>query len=222
MNEEISKSVLKTGTLTIGLVCREGIVLAADRRQSYGGQSGVAYIARSAKKIQELNDKLLATTAGNASDSRKVLDIIKAEIRLKELKTKSSLSVEEAANLLSNMVFQNIRTPSMIPSIAHFLLAGYDEQGIALFDISPDGYLEKSEDYAATGSGIMQAHPILDSEYKKGMSLDEGVKLAIKCIRASTGRDPAVGEGIDIYTIKKGEIKQVIDQKFSYELKNTH
>lgn len=222
MDQEISKNVLKTGTLTIGIVCKEGIVLAADRRQSYGGGNGVAYIARSAKKIQELNEKLLATTAGNAADSRKVLEIIRAEIRLKELKTKSSLSVEEAANLLSNMVFQNIRTPSMIPSIAHFLLAGFDEKGIGLFDISPDGYLEKSEDYAATGSGIIQAHPILDSEYKKGMSLEEGIKLAIKCIKASTGRDPAVGEGVDVYTIKKGEIKQVIDQEFSLELKNSH
>ncbi len=221
MNEEISKHIVKTGTLTIGIVCKEGLVLAADRRQSYGGGGGVQYIARTAKKIQEVNQRILATTAGNASDSRKELDILRAELRLKELKTKNEVSVDEAANLLANMVFRSIRTPSTIPSIAHFLVAGYDESGIHLFDISPDGYIDKIADYAATGSGIMQAHPILDSEFKKNMSLDDGIKLAVKCIKASTGRDPSVGEGIDVYTIKKGELKHTLDQEFSRELKNT-
>lgn len=222
MNDEVSKNVLKTGTLTIGLVCKEGLVVAADRRQSFAGQGGgVSYIAGSAKKIQEINNRLIATTAGNASDSRRVASILSAEIRLKELKTKEEVSVSEAANLLSNMVFQNIRTPSMIPSIAHFLLAGYDDSGIYLFDISPDGYLQDIEDYSATGAGIMQAHPILDSEYKKDINIEEGIKLAIKCIKAATTREPSVGDGIDIYTIKSGEVKQVLDQEFFYELKQS-
>lgn len=220
MNEEISKNVLKTGTLTIGIVCKDGLVVAADRKQSYGGGGGVQYIARSAKKIQEVNSRIIATTAGNASDSRKELDILKAELRLKELKTKEPVSVKETANLLSNMVFRNIRTPSMIPSIAHFLVAGYDDLGLHIYDIAPDGYIEETLDYVATGSGIMQAHPILDSEFRAGMGVDEAVKLAVKCIKASTGRDPAVGIGIDVYLIKKGEMKQVLDQEFSKDLKN--
>src|SRR5690606_20639268 len=125
-----SKNVLKTGTLTIGIICKEGIVIAADRRQSYGGQGGgVSYIAGSAKKVQEINERMVATTAGTASDTRRSLDIIRAEIRLKELKTRSPISVSETASLLSNMVYGNIRQPSMIPSIGHFLLAGYDDTG---------------------------------------------------------------------------------------------
>ncbi len=220
MNDEISAKVLKTGTLTLGIICKDGIVVAADRKQSYAGQGGgVSYIAGKAKKIQEINDRMIATTAGNASDSRKVAEILSAELRLKELKTRESASVKEAANLLANMLFQNIRTPSMIPSIAHFLLAGYDESGIYLYDLSPDGYLQQSEDYSASGAGFMQAHPILDSEYKKGMTIDEGIKLAVKCIRASMGREPSVGEGIDVYVVKKGDIKQVLEQEAVYELK---
>ena len=66
----------------------------------------------------------------------------------------------------------------------------------------------------------MQAHPILDSEYKEGMSLEEGIKLVAKCIKASTGREPGVGNGVDIYTVKKGEIKQVLAKETVYELKD--
>lgn len=221
MNEEISKSVLKTGTLTLGIVCKDGIVVAADRRQSYGGPGGgVSYIASKAKKIQELNDRIIATTAGTASDSRKIVDIIKAEIRLKELKTREKITVEETANLLSNMVFHNIRTPSMIPSIAHFLLAGYDSEGFSLYDIAPDGYMQKQDDYAVSGAGVMQAHPHLDSEYKKGMSIEDGIKLAIRCLKSAMTREPSVGEGADIYVVKKDEVKQVLAQEAVYEFKD--
>ncbi len=213
MDEEISKHVLKTGTLTIGIVCKDGIIIAADRRQSYASGNGVAYLAGKAKKIVEVTDRMVATTAGTASDTRRILDIIKAEFRLKELRTKEKVTVPEAASYLANLVYGNIRTPSMIPSIAHFLLGGYDDNGIYLYDIAPDGYIQQADTYTASGGGIMQAHPILDSEYKKGMSIEEGAALATKCIKASMGRDPSVGAGIDIYTIKKGDLKQVVDKE---------
>lgn len=221
MNEEISKNVLKTGTLTTGIICKDGIVIAADRKESYGSGGGVGYIAGSAKKIEEVNDRVIITTAGNASDSRKVIDILRAEVRLKELRTKSRASVKEIASLAANMIFQNIRTPSMIPSITHFLVSGYDETGVYLFEISPDGYIQKIGKYSATGSGMIQAHPILDSEYTKELSLEEGIKLAIKCIKAATGRDPAVGMGANVYVVKKDRFEQVLDQVIVSEFKNT-
>jgi len=214
MDQDIAKHVLKTGTLTIGIVCKDGIVVAADRRQSYGAQGGgVSYLAGSAKKIIEVTDRMVATTAGTASDTRKVLEILRAEFKLKELRTHEKITVPEAASFLSNMVYGNIRTPSMIPSITHFILSGYDEKGIYLFDISPDGYIQQYETCVATGSGIMQAHPILDSEYRKNMSMEEGMALVTKCIKAAMAREPSVGAGIDIYTVKKGEIKQVVDKE---------
>ena len=214
MNEEIAKHVLKTGTLTIGIVCKEGIVIAADRRQSYAGQGGgVSYLAGTGKKILEVTDRMVATTAGTASDTRKVLDILRAEFKLKELRTREKITVAEAANFLANMVYGNIRTPSMIPSITHFILSGYDEKGLYLYDISPDGYIHQYDTCVATGSGIMQAHPILDTEYRKNISIDEGIALATKCIKAAMAREPSVGAGIDIYTVKKGEIKQVVDKE---------
>jgi proteasome beta subunit len=214
MNEEISKHVLKTGTLTIGIVCKDGIVVGADRRQSYGGAGGgVSYLAGAAKKVLELTDRMIATTAGTASDTRKVLEILRAEFKLKELRTREKITVPEAASFMANMVYGNIRQPSMIPAITHFILSGYDEKGTYLYDISPDGYIQESQTYVATGSGIAQAHPILDSEYKKNMSSDEAVAMISKCIKAATAREPSVGAGMDIYLVKPGSIKQLVDKE---------
>ncbi len=220
MAEDLDKHVLKTGTLTIGIVCKDGIVLAADKRQTYGSQGGVSYIAgRDANKIHELNERCYVTTAGGASDTRRVIKMVQAQFRLKELKSKETATIKEIASFMSNMLFENIRQPSMIPSISHFLIAGYDDSGVSLYDASPDGYLQHIETYQATGAPF-ESLGILDVEYDKKITLKEGVELAKKVFNATKGRQPGVGDGFDIYTIKKGEIKQVSSQKVSGELKN--
>ena len=213
MDDELKQHVLKTGTTTVGIVCKDGVILAADRRASYGGEGGVSYIAGDHLKVHSVDDRIIVTTAGVASDTRKVIKLTQAELRLKELKTKKRPTIKEVANLFSTIVYQNIRQYSPIMAITHFLLAGYDETGVYLYDISPDGFLEKVENYQATGSGMMQSHPILDSDFKENMSMEDGIKLAKRCINASTKRDPASGEGIDVYFVTKDSVKQVLKQE---------
>ena len=225
MNQEQTKEIKnhtrKTGTTTVGIVCKDGIILAADKRGTYGGDGGVSYIAsKDEEKVQKVNDNILVTTAGVASDLQKVIKLVRAELRIKELRSKQKASIKEAANLFSSIVYQNIRQFSVIPGITHFLLAGNDESGYYLYEINADGYLQLVKDYSATGSGMVQCNPILDSDFKKDMTLEEGIKLAKKCINASIKRDPASGEGIDIYTVKKDEIKQVLKQEIIAEFRD--
>ncbi len=214
MDNEIKKHIRKTGTTTIGIICKDGIILAADKRGTYGGDSGVSYIAgKDENKIEKVNDYLAVTTAGVASDLQKVIKIVRAELRLKELKSKSRPDIRAAANLFSAIVYQNIRQFTTIPGITHFLLSGYDEGGFYLYDVHPDGYIQKIDKYSSTGSGMIHVNPILDSDYKENISSEQGVELAKKAINASINRDPASGEGLDIYLITKEEIKQIVAQE---------
>ena len=191
--------------------------MAADNRQTYASGVGVAYIAGTSEKIHNINERILATTAGGASDSRRTLKLLSAEIRLKELKSKEKISMREASSLAANFLFQNIRSPSMIPSIAHFLIGGYDNTGVSLYDASPDGYLQKIETYQATGAPF-ESLGILDVEYDSKITVEEGIKLAVKTFNATKGRQPGVGDGFDIYVIKKGDIQKVLSKKVSTEL----
>jgi len=219
--KELKKHVRKTGTTTVGIVCREGIVLAADKRGTYGGDSGVSYIAsRDEQKVQKIDDNIAVTTAGVASDLQKVIKLVRAELKLKELRTKTKPTIRQAANLFSNIVYQNIRQFSVIPGITHFLLAGFDDGGFYLYEVNADGYLQEVKDFSATGSGMIQCNPILDSDYKSEMTIEEGIKLAKKCINASIKRDPASGEGIDVYAITKDEVKEVLKQELVAEFRD--
>jgi proteasome beta subunit len=214
MSEDLKHSIRKTGTTTIGIVCKDGIVLAADKRGTFGGDGGVSYIAsKDEEKIQEVNEQIIVTIAGVSSDLQKVIKLTKAELRLKELKSKKVPSIKEAANLFSTIVYQNIRQFSPIPGITHFLLSGYDEEGAHLYNVFPDGYVQLVEDYSSTGSGMVQCNPILDSDYKEGMSIQEGISLALKCLTASMKRDPGSGDGVDVYIVTDNTIKHEIKQE---------
>jgi len=221
LTQDIKKHIRKTGTTTIGIVCKDGVVLAADRRGTYGGSGGVSYIASNdEEKIQKVTDNIVVTTAGVASELQKVIKIVRAGIRLKDLKSKRESTVVESANLFATVAYQNIRQFSTIPGITHFLLAGFDNTGFHLYDVNPDGYLQKVEKYSATGSGMIHTNPILDSDYKEDLTLEQGIELAKKCINAATKRDPASGEGLDIFTITKEGIEQVSAQKIVLEYKD--
>jgi proteasome beta subunit len=214
MSQEIEKNILKTGTTTLGLVCKDGIVLAADKRMSYGGEGGVSLVAgKNAQKVVPINDKLVVTTAGVVSDIQFLIKLIRAELRLKEIKSKEEPSTGEAVNLLSSLVYQNIRKFSAVIGIAHFLVAGRDSSGASLYEVGADGSVSKIEDFVASGSGTVLVYGLLESEYKKHMSVEDGVKLAVRAINSSMKRDPGTGEGLDVFTITEKEIKQVLAQE---------
>lgn len=220
MDKEIENHINKTGTTTLGIVCKDGIVVAADKRISFGGDSGVSYIASAkGEKIQEVGANIIVTTAGVVSEIQKIIKLIKAELKLKELKSRSKPTIKQAANLFATISYQNIRQFSTIPGVAHFLLAGFDDSGFYLYDISPDGCIQEIKDYTSTGSGMIHVNPLLDSEYKTHLTIEEGVKLAKKCINASSKRDPASGEGIDIYVVSQDQIKPVSKQRFEISAK---
>lgn len=217
MDEDIKKNILKTGTSILGIVCKDGIVMAADRRATAGN----IVMNKAEVKVFKVNDYLVIAGCGIAADIKRVPKILAAELRLKELRTKQRPSVKEATSLLTNMNYSGIRQPSMIPQQAGFLLAGYNEDGTAeLYTIEPAGGSTKVEDYDANfGSGMPFMLGLLERQYRKDLSLKEGTELAIEAIKSSTQRDNASGNGIDIYTISKDTITQVLKKELTSELK---
>ncbi|MBU0666379.1 MAG: proteasome subunit beta [Nanoarchaeota archaeon] len=201
------KDILKTGTTTVGLVCKDCVILGADKRATAGN-----FIAsKDVNKIQEINSYMAVTTAGTVSDIQLLVKLIRAEVKLKEIRTNRKPTVKESANLLAGMVYSNIRKMSMIPGISHFLFAGYDEK-TQLFDLYPDGSISDVKDFVASGSGSTMAYGVLESQYKKDMTEQEGINMAIKALNAAIQRDSASGEGVDVTVIDKKGIRKAVQK----------
>ena len=202
------RELMKTGTTTLALLCKDGIVLAADKRAT----SGYLIANKKFDKILSITDDIAVTVAGTVSDVQLLAKYIKAELKLKRIRTDRESTVKEAANLLSMMVYNNIRKLSLIPGISHFIVGGKDEQGFHIYDLSPDGSIAEIDDYNTSGSGSVMVYGVLETLYKKNMSMDEGIKLAAKSINAAVQRDIASGNGINIVTITKDGIKKVLSK----------
>jgi proteasome beta subunit len=202
MNEE---NILKTGTTTVGIVCNDGLVLAADKRAT----AGHMIVNKKADKLHKLNEDIAVTIAGSVSDVQVLLKYIKAEINLKRFRTKKSVTVKDAANLLSNMVYSNIRKYSMIPGISHFIMGGRDPDSFSMYDLFPDGSLTEVDDYISSGSGSVFALGLLENAYSQGLSVQEGVELAKKAVNVALQRDSASGNGIDVITITADGVNKI-------------
>ena len=97
-------------------------------------------------------------------------------------------------------------------------MAGNDESGQYLYDIYADGSVSEVRDYVGSGSGSVMAYGVLETLYKQDMTVEEGVKLAAKCINAAVQRDIASGNGIDVYTITKDGAKSVLHKEIKYSV----
>ena len=217
ITEEISKNMLKSNTSLVGIVCKDGIIMGGDRRVT----AGTIVMSKNEQKVQKINDYLVLSWTGGAADAFLSAKVIAAELRLKELKTKSRPSVKEAAHLLAMMTYRNIRTPTMIPNIVGTLIAGVDEDGkTSLYTIEPAGGVYPVKEYDANfSSGMPYILGLLERQYRKDMSVKEGVELAKECLKSSTQRDVSSGNGIDVFTITKDGIKHAVSEEIVAEYK---
>ena len=198
---------LQKGTTTVGIVCKDGIVLAADKRATAG-----FVVNKHTQKIHRITDRMAVTMAGLVSDAQLLVKLIRAEVKLKDLQTLRTSTVKETANLLAGMLYMNLRKMSMVPGIVAFLLGGNDHEGSHLYDLGIDGSITEIEDYVSDGSGSVFAIGVLEALYKKGMTIEDGVKLATRAITAALQRDTATGNGIDVWIIDEKGIKVALEK----------
>jgi len=185
----------KTGTTTVGLICKDAVILGTDKRAS------MAYFvsSKTAEKLHRIQDYLYMTIAGSVADALYLVDILKAETSLYQLKSEKPIKVKSAARLLSNILYQN----KLFPFEVGLILGGVtEEEGPTLLDIGAYGSI-LSEKFCAVGSGQNFSYGVLEAKYKDNLSLKEGKDIIIKAVTSSIIRDMASGNGIDIAVVKK-------------------
>ena len=200
----------KTGTTTVGLVCKDGIVLAADKKVTLGGS---IVSSKKFEKVVIINEDIAITVAGLVSDIQLLTKLMKAQIRLDELRKGKKIKVKEAANLLANLVYSNVRKYSTIAGVTGFLLGGRDKEGYYLYELGMDGSLTRFDDYATDGSGMLFATGVFEANYKENMSVEDGVKLAVSAVSAAIQRDTGSGAGVDVIVINKDGTRKVLTKQ---------
>lgn len=206
-DENVSKA-LKTGTTTVGLVCKNGVVLASDRRATMG----YLIASKDIDKIYPLSDNIAMTIAGGVGDAQTLVRWMQAEIKLYSLRQGKRMTVNAAATLLANILVQY----KYYPFFVQLLIGGYDDKP-RLYSVDMLGGVTE-EKLASTGSGSPIAYGVLEELYKEEGSVADNLKVAAKAVSAAIKRDAASGERIDLVVVdgsgfrrySKDEVKQIL------------
>ncbi len=187
------------GATTVGLVCKDGVILAAERRVTYG----YFVMSKSGKKVFKIADKIGAACAGIVADMQILTREVGAYLNLYSYERELSVTVRTAAKLMGSTLFER----RYFPYLAQTIVGGMDETGPKLFVLDPLGSVIEDK-FTAVGSGSEIAMGLLETDYKDGMSVEDAKSLVRKAVKAASARDIGSGEGIDMMIITNSGIRE--------------
>ena len=187
------------GATTIGVVCRDGVILASEKRVSYG----YLVVSKGGKKVFRITDQIGAACAGLVGDMQILTREVEAQANLYSMDVGRPISVRSAAKLMSNILFNR----RYAPLITQTIVAGLDEEGPSLYVLDVLGSLIPDK-YAVVGSGTEIAMGVLEDGYKEDLKIKEAKDLVTRSIKSAISRDAMSGDGIDFLIVTKEGITE--------------
>jgi proteasome beta subunit len=187
------------GATTVGVVCSDGVILASEKRVSYG----YLVVSKGGKKVFKITDYIGAACAGLVSDMQILVREVEAYANLFGLDVNRPISVRSTAKLMSNLLFAR----RLAPLITQTIVGGIDDEGASLYVLDVLGSVIPDK-YAVVGSGTEIAMGVLEEGYKEDMTVEEARELVIRSIKSAISRDIMSGDGIDFLFITKDGTKE--------------
>jgi proteasome beta subunit len=187
------------GATTIGVVCADGVILASEKRVTYG----YLVVSKGVKKVFKITDQIGAACAGLVGDMQILTREVEAQASLFSMDVGRRISVKSAAKLMSVILFNR----RYAPLITQTIVGGLDEEGPSLYVLDVLGSLIPDK-YAVVGSGTEIAMGVLEEGYKEELSIEEAKALVTRAIKSAISRDAMSGDGIDFLIITKEGITE--------------
>jgi proteasome beta subunit len=202
-NNVVDKLTLK-GTTTIGVVCKDGVILASDTRVTMG-----YYVAhKHGKKIYKIDDHMAMTIAGTVADAQRTVDILTANAQLYKINMGRPMPISSAARLMANLLF----SARYIPLATQVLIGGVDDTGPHVFSIDPFGSLTE-EKCVATGSGSPVAYGVLEDKFREGMTVAEALPIVVRAVDSAMKRDAASGDSFNVAVVDAKGYRELTEEE---------
>ena len=191
---------MDSGTTTIGLVCKDGVVLATERRATMG-----YFIAnKTTVKLFRIDKNIGATFAGTVGDAQVMVRYLQAEVALYRMRKGAPIRVESAATLTANI----LNTNRYYPYFAWLIVGGTDATGCHVFALDAGGGSIEDR-FVSIGSGSPFVYGILEDAWKETPSVFEAVDLSLRGLTAAMKRDSASGDGYAVAEITEAGYREL-------------
>jgi proteasome alpha subunit len=205
---EYAKEAVRRGATAMGVVCADGVILVAHKNIVSN-----LLVFESMKKIFKIDNHIAATASGLVADARRLVDMARLEAQRHRLLYNEPMSVESVARHLCDAMQSYTQYGGVRPFGVSLLIAGVDSEP-RLYEAEPSGALTgfKAD---AIGSGKKEVDEFFEKEYRDGLSIDDGISLAMKALKKTTD-SKLKAENVDIAEIIKGKkLKVLSDEEVS-------
>jgi len=201
-DEKVYEKIIKSGTTTVGIIVKDGVVIGTESQAS----AGTVVASKQAQKLFQINDFTAATIAGGVADCQYVTAQLRALSRLKEVDEGIVPEPKYIASLCRNILFSG---RSFFLSM--MIVGGYSKTEGAgkLFGIDMLGTLYEEDSFISFGSGSPFSLGVLEADWKPNMTKAKGIDLIKTAITSSRARDAGSGFELQICTIDKAGFKQI-------------
>jgi len=179
---EYAKKTVRQGTSALGVVCKDGVVLMADKRIAEK-----LIISRSLEKIYKVDEHIGATASGMLSDGRVLIEKAQLIAQQHRVTYDEPIGTLTLVKDICDMKQFFTQYGGARPFGVSILFAGVNDNP-ELFVTDPTGIFFE---YKATaiGEGEIELKEFLDKNYKDNLSLEEGIKLAARALKKVLGKE---------------------------------
>ncbi|MHA7646761.1 archaeal proteasome endopeptidase complex subunit alpha [Nitrosopumilus sp. S4] len=172
---EYAIETVKRGTLALGILSKDGVILAVEEKPR------ALQTANVTQKIFQVDFHIGVAAAGYIPDARVQVDSARFFSQGNKMTYDESVEVATVAKHLADQSHQFTQYSGVRPNGVALIIAGIDQKGESIYVTDPSGtYVQYAA--IAIGSGSDEVNAFLEKHYNSEMSLEDAAALAIAAI----------------------------------------
>ncbi len=197
---EYAQKTIKLGSASIGIACKDGVVIIADKRIK-----DKLIMPESATKIYEIDDHIMASAAGILSDARVLIEKAQLISQQHRVTYDSPIDVESVIKEIADAKQLYTQYGGTRPFGVSILLAGVSGKTPKVYvsDVTGNYFAYKA---TAIGENEEKIKELLRKKYKEELSVEEGIKLGLNIFKEILGKNFSLGR-FDVGYINTDETK---------------
>jgi len=178
---EYAEKTVRLGVSSIGIVCSDGVFIIADKRIE-----DKLIVSESANRIHEIDSHIIASTAGITSDARVLIEKAQVIAQQHRVTYDSEVEPELVVKEISNIKQQFTHYGGARPFAVSMMLAGINGKKPQLFtsDVTGSYFMYNAN---AIGENDEKIREKLRERYKKSLTIEDGIKLALEIFKEIKG-----------------------------------
>jgi proteasome alpha subunit len=178
---EYAEKTVRLGSSSIGMVCSDGVFIIADKKVE-----DRLVVRESASKISEIDSHIIASSAGILSDARILIERAQVLSQQHRVTYNSPIEPELVIKEIANMKQQFTQYGGARPFGVSMMIAGINGKKAEVFvsDVTGNYFSYYAN---VIGENDEKIREELKEKYKQGITIKQGVKLALEIFEKIQG-----------------------------------